>query len=166
MLNHKVKLQQGEVYPFVDMPSVGIGMRAPDRVSYKEYTGGGVKFARNDTLIARIEPCLQNGKRFYFREGEVGFGSTEYIVFSPKDDSVDPMFLFYYLNQECINKRFESAMAGTSGRRRVDTSFLDTYRVLLPEINNQKRIAAVLSIIDDKIELNRRINDNLAPLAA
>ncbi len=166
LLNHKVKLQQGEVYPFIDMPSVGIGMRAPERVSFKEYTGGGVKFSRNDTLIARIEPCLQNGKRFYFREGDVGFGSTEYIVFSPKDDSVDPMFLFYYLNQERTNKRFEAAMAGTSGRRRVDTSFLDSYRILLPGINNQKKIAAVLSIIDDKIELNRRLNDNLAPLAA
>ena len=165
LLNHKVKLQQGEVYPFIDMPSVGVGMRAPERVRFKEYTGGGVKFSRNDTLIARIEPCLQNGKRFYFREGDVGFGSTEYIVFSPKDDSVDPMFLFYYLNQERTNRRFESAMAGTSGRRRVDTSFLDSYRILLPGINNQKKIAAVLSIIDDKIELNRRLNDNLEAMA-
>lgn len=156
-LNHKVKLNKGQMYPFIDMPSVGVGMRAPEKIKYKEYNGSGVRFCKHDTLIARIEPCLQNGKRFFFREGEVGFGSTEYAVFSPKDSSIDPEFLYYFLNQERINKRFEAALTGTSGRRRMDTSFLASYVISIPDIQTQKNIASVLSALDDKIELNNQL---------
>ena len=156
-LNHKVKLNKGGVYPFIDMPSVGVGVRAPEQVRLKEYSGSGVKFKRNDTLIARIEPCTQNGKRFYFREGEVGFGSTEFIVFSPKDASVDPLFLFYFMKQEHIHRRFVASMTGTSGRRRVDTSFLSKYSVKMPDVETQRNIADILSSLDDKIEHNDRL---------
>ena len=76
------------------------------------------------------------------------------------------MFLFYFLKQEKINNRLESALAGTSGRRRVDTSFLNSYKVELPKTDTQRRIASILASIDDKIELNRKLNHNLALLAA
>lgn len=160
-LNHKVKLEKGQIYPFIDMSSVGVGRRTPEQVKYKEYRGSGVRFQKYDTLIAKIEPCLQNGKRFYFREGDIGFGSTEYNVFSPKDSSVDSAFLFYFLNQKRINKRFEAALTGTSGRRRMDTSFLASYSIFLPDIETQKNIASVLSSFDDKIEQNNKIIEML-----
>ena len=74
-INPAIRMTKGQEYPFVDMASVSTKNRIPDRIERKAFSSG-VRFQKGDTVIARIEPCLQNGKKFYCKEIESGFGST------------------------------------------------------------------------------------------
>ena len=129
---------------------------------------GGTRFRNGDTLFARITPCLENGKTAQvsiLNENEVGFGSTEFIVLREKPSKSVNDFI-YYLS---ISPRFRDiaikSMIGTSGRQRVQQNVLMNTRIALPELKEQKAIADTLSCLDDKIELNNRINKNLEEIA-
>ena len=130
----------------------------------EEFYNGGAKFKNGDTLLARITPCLENGKTAQVNEldeGEVGFGSTEYIVLRSKEGKSDKDFI-YYLS---ISPNFRSiaikSMVGSSGRQRVQQNVLENAEFLLPDLKTQKKISAVLGSLDNKIELNEKINQNL-----
>ena len=126
---------------------------------------GGSKFRNEDTLMARITPCLENGKTAYVSildEGEIGFGSTEYIVFRNIKGVTDSKFIYYFVTNPWFRDIAIKSMVGSSGRQRVQQSVLENLEVSLPSLGEQKRIANILGAFDDKIELNRRINDNLA----
>lgn len=130
----------------------------------EEFYNGGAKFKNGDTLLARITPCLENGKTAQVNEldeGEVGFGSTEYIVLRAKEGKSDKDFI-YYLS---ISPNFRSiaikSMVGSSGRQRVQQNVLENAEFLLPDLKTQKKISAVLGSLDNKIELNEKINQNL-----
>ena len=130
----------------------------------EEFYNGGAKFKNGDTLLARITPCLENGKTAQVNEledGEVGFGSTEYIVLRAKEGKSDKDFV-YYLS---ISPNFRSiaikSMVGSSGRQRVQQNVLENAEFLLPDLKTQKKISAVLGSLDNKIELNEKINQNL-----
>lgn len=86
-LNPPVPLKKGIAYPFIEMANVGSYQREPENVDTKVYSSGS-RFADGDTIIARITPCLQNGKGFYCHNIGEGFGSTEFIVLRPKDQTV------------------------------------------------------------------------------
>ena len=60
-LNPPVPLKKGIAYPFIEMANVGSYQREPENVDTKVYSSGS-RFADGDTIIARITPCLQNGK--------------------------------------------------------------------------------------------------------
>ena len=102
-VNPSVSLTKGKSYPFIEMANVNVNARDPLQVESKIYSPG-VKFEKGDTVIARIEPCLQNRKGFYVNELSCGFGSTEFLVFRPKDESIDDRFLYYYLQTDYIRK--------------------------------------------------------------
>ena len=85
----------------------------------KKQFDSGVKFQDGDTVIARITPCLQNGKRFYCHGIGTGFGSTEYLVFRPKDDTVDNLYRYYSLETDFIKKSMINSMTECYGRQRV-----------------------------------------------
>lgn len=130
----------------------------------EEFYNGGAKFKNGDTLLARITPCLENGKTAQVNEldeGEVGFGSTEYIVLRAKEGKSDKDFI-YYLS---ISPNFRSiaikSMVGSSGRQRVQQNVLENAEFLLPDLKTQKKISTVLGSLDNKIELNEKINQNL-----
>ena len=154
-LNPKISLEKGELYPFVEMANVSTVNREPDDIGYKKFNSG-VRFEDNDTVIARIEPCLQNGKKFFVKEIGKGFGSTEYLVFRPKDESVDPIFLYYFMQTEFIRKSMINSMSGSTGRQRVNNDIFNTLEISLPAVKSQKRIASILSAYDDLIETNRK----------
>lgn len=125
---------------------------------------GGVKFRNNDTIMARITPCLENGKRSkvnILNKDEVGFGSTEFIVFREKYNISDSDFIYYLVCSDLIRLPAIKSMVGSSGRQRVQNKVLENLILNLPPLETQKKIAAVLGALDDKIELNNRINDNL-----
>ena len=71
-INPSVSLTKGKLYPFVEMANLSTNSREPIQIDYKEYTSG-VKFQDGDSVIARIEPCLQNGKKFFCHNIGVGF---------------------------------------------------------------------------------------------
>lgn len=113
--------------------------------------------------MARITPCLENGKTAkvsVLEDGEVGFGSTEYIVFRAKD-GCDPDFLYYLVTSPIVRGPAIKSMVGSSGRQRVQTDVLQTLLVKVPDLEEQKSISGILKSLDDKIAANRMINDNL-----
>lgn len=154
-INPKISLTKGKIYPFVEMANVSTTNRKPDLIDYKEYSSG-VKFEEYDTVIARIEPCLQNGKRFFAKNIKKGFGSTEYLVFRPKDDSVDAVFLYYFMQSDFIKKSMVGSMTGATGRQRVNNDIFKTLEISLPAIKIQKKIGQILSVYDDFIENNNK----------
>ena len=134
----------------------------------------GPKFRNGDTLVAKITPCLENGKTALvnlLESDEVAFGSSEFIVLraisgqEKEEDNTDPMFLYYLSVSPNFRKRAISCMEGTSGRKRVVEGTLKNHTLLVPDYNEQRQIAAVLSTIDDKIRLNTTINHNLEAMA-
>lgn len=124
-LNPRRTLKKGTVAPYLDMKNVPTSGHLADEVSEREM-GSGTKFINGDTLLARITPCLENGKTAFvdfLRPGETGWGSTEYIVLRPK--SSYPVSLGYFIAR---NEVFRSAaiqsMTGTSGRQRASAKAL------------------------------------------
>ena len=129
-----------------------------------EKYNGGVKFRNGDTIMARITPCLENGKTAridVLDDDEIGFGSTEYVVFRAKENVTVPDFVYYLARSEVVREPAIKSMVGTSGRQRVQTDYVRNIVINLPPLDTQKKIAAVLSALDDKIELNNAINRNL-----
>ena len=120
---------------------------------------GGMKFRNGDTLLARITPCLENGKTVYvdiLNEDEVGFGSTEYIVLRAIPQRTIPEFVFYFAISDWFRKRAIALMTGSSGRQRVQTDKLMDLEVIMPDLETQGKIVRVLSALDQKIELNNQ----------
>ena len=154
-INPKISLKKGKIYPFIEMSSVGTSMRQPEVIGFKEF-GSGVKFQDGDTVIARITPCLQNGKKFYCKNINKGFGSTEYMVFRPKDESVDSLYLYYFMQTEFIKKNMINSMTGATGRQRVNANVFNDLEVDIPPIDKQKNIGGILSTYDDLIENNQK----------
>ncbi len=129
---------------------------------------GGKKFKNGDTLMARITPCLENGKIAYvdfLDDEEVAFGSTEFIVLRAKEGISDSRFIFYFAISDEFRNTAIQLMSGTSGRQRVETEALKQKVFSLPPLHEQKAIAEVLSSLDDKIDLLTRQNKTLEELA-
>lgn len=129
-----------------------------------EAFSGGTKFRNGDTIMARITPCLENGKTAkvnILNDNEVGFGSTEYIVFRAKEGVSDEDFLYYLVISSTVREPAIKSMVGSSGRQRVQTDVLQALEISVPTLPEQRKIASVLRDIDDKIALNSRINCNL-----
>ena len=124
---------------------------------------GGTKFRNGDTIMARITPCLENGKTAkvaVLDDGEVGFGSTEYIVFRAKD-GVDEDFIYYLVCSPLVREPAIKSMVGSSGRQRVQTDVVQNLEIMVPDYEEQKRISGLLKSLDDKIAANTEVNKNL-----
>ena len=131
--------------------------------TYEPYSGGA-KFENDDTIMARITPCLENGKHAFvscLEKNEVAYGSTEYIVMRGRKGLSDNCFVYYLSRFQYFKNAAIKSMVGTSGRQRAQVDVLKNLKLRLPAIFEQKKIASVLSSLDDKIDCNRRINDNL-----
>ena len=129
---------------------------------------GGAKFQNGDTIMARITPCLENGKHAFvscLEEDEVAYGSTEYFVFRGKPGISDNRFVYYLTHSDLFKSTAIKSMVGSSGRQRAQIDVLEDLVMNLPPMQGQVEIAKFLSALDDKIELNNRINHNLHNLA-
>jgi type I restriction enzyme, S subunit len=166
-INPPVKISTGTNAPFVDMKQVEPGHKFVRAAEWRTYTGGGSKFISGDTLMARITPCLENGKIGQYRsdDGLATNGSTEFIVFRGKPGSTDNEFTYYLITSPDVRNFSIGQMTGTSGRQRVPTDCFSKYTLKLPPLPEQKAIAAVLGALDDKIDLNRRMNATLEAMA-
>ena len=151
-LNPRISLEKGMEYPFVEMSNAVPGARRPEKDVYQKYSGGGAKFEEGDTVVARIEPCLQNGKGFQCSYKK-GFGSTEFLVFRPMNiKEMDHNFLYYYMGQQSIREAMAKTMVGASGRQRVNNAVFNDLQINLPPLNIQLDIATILSRYDSLIE--------------
>lgn len=165
--NPKESLKKGELAKKVSMDKLDTFSRKINGYD-KCVFSGGTKFKNGDTLLARITPCLENGKTAQvsiLEENEVGFGSTEFIVMREKEGITDNSFIYYLaISPEFRNIAIKS-MTGTSGRQRVQSDVLQKSKIFLPPLEEQKAIANVLSSLDDKIELNNQMNKTLEEMA-
>lgn len=136
--------------------------------NYEPYSGGA-KFQNGDTIMARITPCLENGKHAFVSildEGEIAYGSTEYFVFCGKEKVSDNDFVYYLTKTPLFRDTAIKSMVGSSGRQRAQMDVLENLKMFVPkDISDQRRIASVLSSLDRKIELNDKINANLEEMA-
>lgn len=126
-------LKKGAVAQYLDMANVPTNSARVQNVVTREFTSGS-KFRNGDTLLARITPCLENGKTAFvdFLNGdEVGWGSTEFIVLRPKNGLPEPFA--YFLCRHPDFRAFAIAqMAGTSGRQRVPNDCFGGYKLVEP----------------------------------
>ena len=162
-INPRESLGKGVVAKKVPMDKLQPFCRDIPEFVLEEYKGG-TKFRNGDTIMARITPCLENGKIAkvsVLRDGEVGFGSTEYIVFRAIDGVSDADFLYYLICSPLVRNPAIKSMVGSSGRQRVQTDVVGNLDVELPPIEEQRKIGGLLKAIDDKIEHNNVINNNL-----
>ena len=161
--NPKEKLSKGSIARKITMEHIVPYNRYVSSNTFEEYKGGS-KFRNGDTIMARITPCLENGKTAYISsldQNELAFGSTEFIVLREVYGVSDKKYIYYLMSTPEIRNVAIKSMVGSSGRQRVQQNVLENYIVCLPSLNEQIRIANILSSLDDKIELNRRINENL-----
>ena len=133
-LNPRRPLIRGQVAPYVDMANMPTKTHAPRSVARRRYSSSGTRFQNGDTLVARITPCLENGKTAYvdfLREREVGWGSTEFVVMRPKRPL--PNEFAYCLARESTFRQFAiQNMVGSSGRQRVSAKTLSEYPIRVP----------------------------------
>jgi type I restriction enzyme S subunit len=165
--NPKESLKKGTKAKKVTMQNLEPFTRKIQSYANEKVTGGS-KFRNGDTLLARITPCLENGKTAYvdiLDDDEVAFGSTEFIVMRAKENISDEKFIYYLSISPLFREIAIQSMTGSSGRQRVQVDVLEKSKMKLPAIEEQKEIAKILSSIDDKIELNNQINKNLEAMA-
>lgn len=163
ILNPKETLPKGTISKKIAMDKLQPFTR--DILGYDvEPYAGGIKFRNGDTIMARITPCLENGKIAQVNildENEIGFGSTEYIVFRAKEEVTDPDYVYYLVCSSNIREVAIKSMVGSSGRQRVQTDVVQNIEIEMPIFDEQVKIASILKSFDDKITLNNAINKNL-----
>ena len=162
-INPKETLIKGTVAKKIGMDKLQPFCRDIPGFEYEAFSGGA-KFRNGDTIMARITPCLENGKTAkvsILGDGEVGFGSTEYIVFRAIPTVSDPDYLYYLISSPLVREPAIKSMVGSSGRQRVQTDVVQKLEIAIPEIDEQIQIASILKSIDDLIVLNNRVIDNI-----
>lgn len=164
-INPKETLKKGSVCKKISMDKLIPYCRDIDDFELDAFNGGA-KFRNGDTIMARITPCLENGKISQINclnQDEVGFGSTEFIVFRAKE-GVDKDFLYYLIISDLVKQPAIKSMVGSSGRQRVQNDVVADLDIKIPELSEQIRIGALLKVLDDKIHINGQINKNLYKL--
>lgn len=156
-INPATKLEKGKCYPFVEMENIVVGIKRPRTENVLIFTGQSCsKFKPNDTLMARITPCLENGKVAKYSNGNAGFGSTEFIVFRGKSGLADDDYVYYLAKSQYIRDMAINSMTGASGRQRADAKFIGKIKWNFPSPNVQTKIASILSAYDNLIENNNK----------
>ncbi|HOG44851.1 MAG TPA: restriction endonuclease subunit S, partial [bacterium] len=136
LVNPKESLKKDTIAKKISMDLLSSFSRKVNGFTIEKYNGG-MKFRNGDTVIARITPCLENGKTAYIDvldENEVGFGSTEFIVLREKPNISDRKFLYYF----AISNEFRDvailSMTGSSGRQRVEIDVVKNHSFFLPPL--------------------------------
>ncbi|MDF4474084.1 restriction endonuclease subunit S [Vibrio parahaemolyticus] len=163
--NPKRTLKKGTVAPYLDMKNMPTaGHLALD--IYDREMGSGTKFVNGDALLARITPCLENGKTAFvdFLEDEqVGWGSTEYIVMRSKSDSYK-YFSYFMARFEPFRKFAIQSMTGTSGRQRAQAKTVQTMPFVIPPLSILEKFDELIAANMQLIKRHGDENKTLAEL--
>ena len=161
--NPRLSIKKGEIATKISMDKLQPFAKQIPETGKASFTGGA-KFCNGDTIMARITPCLENGKTAFvdiLADEEVAFGSTEFIVMRAKKGISDPQFVYYLAISPDFRQIAIQSMVGSSGRQRVQQDVLNNVEIAVPALEEQERIGSFLKRLDDKIALNNKINDNL-----
>ena len=164
-LNPKRTLAKNQVARSIDMSQLSTSGAFPSGWEMKPFNGG-MRFTNGDTLLARITPCLENGKTAFIDfldDGEVAFGSTEYIVLAPKNDT-PPEMLYCLARYPAFVDYAVKNMNGSSGRQRVSAETVGQYRLPLFDKHSLVLFKEVVSPMFLKMRYNSLENMRLAEL--
>ena len=164
-LNPKRALAKNQMARSIDMSRLSTSRAFPSGWEMKPFAGG-MRFTNGDTLLARITPCLENGKTAFIDfldDGEVAFGSTEYIVLAPKYDTPPEMLYCLARNPAFIDYAVKN-MNGSSGRQRVSAETVGQYRLPLFDKHSLSIFREVVSPMFLKMRYNSLENMRLAEL--
>lgn len=131
--NPSESLRKGAEAPYLEMAALPISGCWPEPPVARPF-GSGMRFRNGDTLLARITPCLENGKTAFVQclpDNSVGWGSTEYIVMRPKAP-VPSEFGYLLARDAAFREQAIRSMTGTSGRQRVQADSVAALKVAAP----------------------------------
>lgn len=151
-INPRRTLAKGTIAKYLDMKNVPTQGHRPDQIINREMKSG-TKFINGDTLMARITPCLENGKTAFvdfLPDGEVGWGSTEFIVMRPRPPFPNE-FGYFLARDPDVRQHAIKNMTGTSGRQRVAKECFAAYLIAVPDETVASEFAKVVDPIMAKI---------------
>lgn len=164
-INPPRKINRGSVAPYLDMSNMPTQGHSPSLWIERE-VGSGMKFMNGDTLIARITPCLENGKTAYvdfLADNELGWGSTEYMVLRPRKP-IPTQFAYLVARNERFRSFAIAKMTGSSGRQRVPADSIASYPLILPPLESE--IWTLFGIlIESQFEMMRNMAEQSRTLA-
>ncbi|MDK2914974.1 MAG: type restriction enzyme subunit [Thermococcaceae archaeon] len=161
--NKRVKeVTEVAVIPMELIPDSGIF--ADYRVVPIEQVKSSTYCEAGDILLAKITPSLENGKQgivpFDIPNG-FALATTEVFPIAPEEDKIDRFFLFYLLKFNKFRQKIIASMTGTTGRQRASKKAVENLLIPLPPLDEQKKIAEILSTVDKKLELLRKREEKL-----
>lgn len=149
---------------FIEMANISNGgyiINKVDRKLSDVRNGSYTYFLENDIILAKITPCMENGKCAIARglTNGIGMGSSEFHILRC-GDKINNKYLFTYLNRNVIRKEAEQNMTGASGHRRVPITFYENLDIPLPTLDEQKDIVKEIEKYEKKIlQAKNNIND-------
>ncbi len=159
---HSTARDEGNGYPLIRTPNVGRGRLKLDgvhRVSYETYCRRNERAVpqTDDLILAREAPV---GNVSIIKEGQKVCLGQRTVLIRPNKNIIDPDYLVYYLlSPEIQHVLLNSANGATVSH--LNMSDIRKLDIKFPSLEKQKKIGRILSIIEDKIEINNKINDNL-----
>ena len=156
-LNPKEPMKRGTLAPYLDMAALPTSGSSPDKSAWREFKSG-TRFRNGDTLLARITPCLENGKTAFVQslpKSTMGWGSTEFVVLRAVSP-VPPEFTYLLARDFRFREHAVQSMTGTSGRQRVQVDALAPYPLPNPPTEVWNVFTALVSPLFAQTEFNRR----------
>ena len=150
-VNPKLSLKKDEECSFVEMDSLPVEGYGISEIAKRDFSGG-TKFQNGDVLFARITPCMENGKVGVvdgLNDGEVGAGSTEFIVLRGKSISLMGLLATIVRNEE-FRTYAKAHQTGSDGRQRVEASCISAYEHPIP---SEKQLAEIEKIFSRIIKV-------------
>jgi len=170
-INPLRSIKNAKVALYIDMANMPTSGPFPKGWIQREFTSG-IKFKNGDTIIARITPCLENGKTAYINfldNEEIGWGSTEYIVLAPKTGCCSEWYYFLARNNDFRDFAILN-MTGTSGRQRVSGDSIAQYEITIPPLKISEKFRIFAGPVMEHIKHNSfqirtlsRLRDTLLP---
>ena len=164
-VNPRRTLKGGTIAPYLDMKNLPTQGHSADEVIDRVFSSG-TKFQNGDTLLARITPCLENGKTGFvdfLDDGQIGWGSTEYIILAPKSP-LPPQFGYLLARSDALRSHAIQNMTGTSGRQRVPSECFNTFWLAVPTSAISNRFDELTAPLMAKIKANSTESRTLATL--
>lgn len=159
-------MRKGAPAPYLDMASLPTSGSWPEPPITRGF-GSGMRFRNGDTLLARITPCLENGKTAFVQclpDNTVGWGSTEYIVMRPKAP-IPPGYAYLLARDDAFREYAIRSMTGTSGRQRAQGDSVAAFKLASPSDENVwHAFARHVAPTFESIRSNAQASETLAQL--
>jgi Restriction endonuclease S subunits len=170
--NPREALRKGTVAPYLEMSALPTSGSWPEPPVLRPF-GSGMRFRNGDTLLARITPCLENGKTAFVQclpDNAVGWGSTEFIVMRPRHP-VPKEFGYLLARDDAFRAHAIRSMTGTSGRQRVQADSVANFPVAMPSNEVCGWSSRVLSLLrsrasrptQKRLKPSPKLRDTLLP---